>query len=221
MSMTQLAQKAEARWREVRRRLDELSQATDAASSLSPERAKAIMDERARLLARVPAHKPRATEMLEIATFTLADERYAVEARHVREVLRSGELTPVPGAPEFLAGLVNLRGEILAVVDLRRFLGIAEAELTDRCRIIVLGHQRAEFGMLADEVYEVTTVPIDDVFAPPGSVAGIGREPTQGREPLRSRVGRGVTKDALIILDGSELLAERRLFIDQSEAGTF
>jgi purine-binding chemotaxis protein CheW len=174
----------------------------------SPDRAKAIMDERARLLARVPAAKPRAAEMLEIATFKLADERYAVEARHVREVLRSGELTPVPGAPEFLVGLVNLRGEILAVVDLRRFLGLGGAELTDRSRIIVLGHQRAEFGVLADEVHEVTTVPIDEVFAPVGSVAGIGRE-----------FLRGVTKDALIILDGARLLKESGLFIDQSDPG--
>jgi purine-binding chemotaxis protein CheW len=183
----------------------------------SPDRAKAIMDERARLLARVPAAKPRAAEMLEIATLKLADERYAVEARHVREVLRSGELTPVPGAPEFLVGLVNLRGEILAVVDLRRFLGLGGAELTDRSRIIVLGHQRAEFGVLADEVHEVTTVPIDEVLAPAAptlALPEVGEGRVGGREFLR-----GVTKDALIILDGARLLKESGLFIDQSDPG--
>jgi purine-binding chemotaxis protein CheW len=162
------------------------------------------MDERARRLARIPPDLPRAAEMLEIATFKLANERYAVEARHVREVLRSVEFTPVPGAPEFLVGLVNLRGEILAVVDLRKILGLAGTELTDLSRVIVLGHERAEFGVLADEVHEVTMVPIDEVFAPPGSAGGTGRE-----------FLRGVTKEALTILDGAALLGDARLFIHQ------
>jgi purine-binding chemotaxis protein CheW len=200
----QLPHKPESHWPEVRRRLAQASEATEGTLSISPERAKAIMDERARVLARVPPHQPGAAEILEITTFTLSSERYAVEARYVREVIRSVELTPVPGAPEFLLGLVNLRGEILAVVDLRKVLGLAGTELTGR--ILVLGHERAEFGVLADEVHDVTMVPLDEVFAPPASVAGIGRE-----------FLRGVTKDALIILDGAALLAERRLFIEQSE----
>jgi purine-binding chemotaxis protein CheW len=193
-------------WQQVRQRLARAHQATEESLRLSPERARAVMEQRARDLARVPPRPPHATEVLEVVTFALADERYAVETCHTREVRPFPEFTPVPGAPDFLAGLVNLRGEVLAVFDLRRFFGVADRGLTDRSRVIVLGGERAEFGVLADAVHEVTTLRIDEVAEPPASVAGAGRDYL-----------RGVTKDALIVLDGAVLLRDGRLFIDQAE----
>src|SRR5947209_17100846 len=100
-------------WKQLRERLARAAQATEESVRLSPERARAVMEERARTLARIPPRAPHATEVLEVVTFGLADERYAVETRHVREVVRPAEFTPVPGAPDFLVGLVNLRGDIL------------------------------------------------------------------------------------------------------------
>jgi purine-binding chemotaxis protein CheW len=193
-------------WQQLRHRLARARQATEESARLSPERARAVMEERARILARVPSRPPEAAEVLEVVTFALADERYAVETRHVREVLRVSEIAPVPGAPELLAGLLNLRGEILAVFDMRRTFGAADLGLTERARVVVLGDERAEFGVLADEVHEVTTLRIDEVHEAPGSVAGVAREYL-----------RGVTAGALIVLDGAVLLRDSRLFIDQAE----
>ena len=98
---------------------------------LSPEQAKAVLDERARALARVPPAAPKASEVLEIATFALANEHYGVETRYVREVVRLADYTPLPGAPAFLVGVLNLRGEILALIDLRTFFGVPARGLTD------------------------------------------------------------------------------------------
>ncbi len=84
-----------------------------------------MLDERARALARVPPAAPKASEVLEIATFALANEHYGVETRFVREVVRMADFTPLPGAPSFLVGVLNLRGEILALIDLRTFFGVA------------------------------------------------------------------------------------------------
>ncbi len=191
-------------WQLVRERLARTQMAAEESLRLSPERAKAVMEERARALARVPPRAPHVAEVLEVATFSLANERYAIETCHIREVVRFADFTPVPGAPEFLVGCINLRGEILAVFDLRRFFGVAEKGLTDLSQVLVLGGERAEFGVLADAVYEVLTLRTDDVFEPPGSVAGIGREYL-----------RGVTKEGLIVQDGAVLLQSARLFIDQ------
>ena len=195
-------------WEEVRRRLARAAEATGESLRLSPQRAKAILDERARALARVPPAPPKASEVLEIATFALANEHYGVETRFVREVVRLADFTPLPGAPPFLVGVLNLRGEILALIDLRTFFGVPARGLTDLARVLVLGDERPEFGVLADAAHEVTTLRVDEVHEPPDSAAGVGREYL-----------RGVTKDALIVLDGAALLRDGRLFIDQGEEG--
>jgi purine-binding chemotaxis protein CheW len=179
---------------------------TEEALQLSPERARAVLEARARLVARVPVEAPAASVVLEVVTFALANERYAIETHHVREVVRFNEFTPVPGAPDFLVGVFNLRGDILAVFDLRPFFGVARQAVTDLSRLLVLGGERAEFGVLADAAHEVRAVRTDEVLEPPGSVVGVGREYL-----------RGVTRDALLVLDGAALLQDARLFIDQAE----
>ncbi len=171
-----------------------------------PKTAREVMEKRAEDLAKVPVRAPHATEVLELVSFSLANERYAFETRHIREVIRFTDFTPIPGAPDFLVGLLNLRGEILAVFDLRKFFGVADKGVTDLSRAIVLGGDRAEFGVLADTASEVMTVRTEEVFESPGSVAGIGREYL-----------RGVTKDGLIVLDGGVLLQAVRFFIDQGD----
>lgn len=192
-------------WAAVRERLARAQAATAPALELTPERARALMDERARLLARVADEGPASSEVLETLTFALGHERYAVESKHVREVVRLVDFTPVPGAPEFLLGVMNLRGEVLAIVDLRKFFGVQKQGLTDLARVVVLGAAHAELGVLADEAHELRVLSVAELLEPPGSVAGIGREYLLG-----------VTKDALIVLDGVRLLADPRLFIDQT-----
>jgi purine-binding chemotaxis protein CheW len=193
-------------WRQAHARLARAARALREALEPSPERARAILQERARALARPPAEKPADSELLPVVTFTLGNEHYALEARHVREVVRFTEYTPVPGTPAFLVGVFNLRGEILAVIDLRKFFGVAEKGVTDLSRILVLGGDRPEFGVLADAVAEVVALRAGEVLEPPETVAGIGREYL-----------RGVTRDALIVLDGAVLLQDGRLFIDQAD----
>jgi purine-binding chemotaxis protein CheW len=193
-------------WQQAHARLARAARALREALDPTPERQRALLQERARALARPAAEKPAASDLLHLVTFALGAERYALEACHVREVVRFTEYTPVPGTPPFLVGVCNLRGEILAVIDLRHFFGIAVRGVTDLSRILVLGGDRAEFGVLADAAHEVVAVRTADVLEPPATVAGIGREYL-----------RGVTGDALIVLDGGVLLQDRRLFNDQAE----
>ncbi|MBI2805978.1 MAG: purine-binding chemotaxis protein CheW [Planctomycetes bacterium] len=193
-------------WQTVRDRLGEAARAAEAARHTGSQRVQAVLEERARAIARVPDSAPAAGTILEIVIFTLGNERYALETNHVREVLRSRGITPLPGTPEFLAGIANLRGQILAVFDLRRFFGIPTNGETESSRLIVLGQERIEFGVLADSVHEVANLAISQVKEPPESVAGIARDYL-----------RGVTPDALILLDGAALLHDPRLVIDLGE----
>src|SRR6516165_1354007 len=113
-------------WTAIRTRLQGLESAGRAVPGSTPEQAQAILDARARALARVPIAALEAAELLQLVTFTVANEMYAVETQFVRRVLRfaSEHLTPIPGTPEVLLGVINLGGEILAVFDCGRFLGM-------------------------------------------------------------------------------------------------
>ena len=193
-------------WSEVHARLARAAEATEAATDPSPERARAVMDERAAALARVPSRPPGPSEVVEVAAFLLAGERYAIETRYVCKVVRLTDFTPVPGAPGFLGGVLNLRGEILALVDLRAFFGIASGGLTDLSRIVVIGLDRNEFGIMADAVREVVTLRLDAILEPPASIAGAGRPYLLG-----------VTADGLVVLDGAALIGDEGLFVDQSD----
>jgi purine-binding chemotaxis protein CheW len=173
---------------------------------VSPERAAAILRERARVLARPTAQTGATERMIEVATFRLGEERYAIEACYVLEVVRLVESTVVPGLPDFFLGVTNRRGEILAVVDLARFLGIEGGTASDSSRVIVLGRGEAELGIVADEVNEITTLAESALHAP-STVLGGSQRP----------YFRAVTGDALIVLDGAALLADERLYVDERD----
>jgi purine-binding chemotaxis protein CheW len=189
-------------WDVFRKRLAAAAVATEAALRPSPERSRAIMDERAAALARVPESTAIAALALEVLSFGLAGERYAMETRFVREVARQPDVTPLPGTPPFILGLANLRGSVLALVDLARLLEIGDARQDDCPWTIVVGRERAEFGITCDAVNEVITLRPDEVLSPSGLQFGEGRE-----------LVRGVSKQALIVLEIAALLDDPRLWI--------
>lgn len=184
---------------------DNLASLPSLGGALSRERAKAILDERARQLARVPAANTSAADQMEVTVFRLASETYAMETVYIRTVIRPPTIARVPDVPPFLLGVINLRGEVLGVVDLRSLLRVEQPVITEKSRILILGDERPEFGVLVDAVDEVTNLHIDQILKPPGSLSSVGRDYI-----------RGVTSNALIVIDGGLLLRDERLCIDQS-----
>ncbi|MCA1828649.1 MAG: chemotaxis protein CheW [Myxococcales bacterium] len=164
-----------------------------------PEQAGRILEERARILARPAAEKSHA-DQLELLVFTLSGESYALEARSVREVTALADFTPVPGASRHLLGITNLRGEILPVFDLRGLTGLEPTGVTDLSRLVVLGEDRDELGLLADHVGEVRAVAPGEIFDPPETLSAAGRG-----------LLRGVTRDAVMVLDAGAVLRDPRL----------
>jgi purine-binding chemotaxis protein CheW len=187
-------------WAVVRKRIA----AAGEDRGLSREAKEVILTERARVLARPVEAAVDTISDLRLATFALANERYGIEARLVVEISRLVDYTPLPHAPPHLVGVTNVRGEILPVFDLRALLGLSRRALDDLSRLVVLGKERAEFGILADSTREFVALSAMDLLPPPPTVS-------DGARPYL----RGVTKDALIVLDGSALLEDRRLFCDQ------
>jgi purine-binding chemotaxis protein CheW len=180
-------------WAEIRRRVDDVGRALAGETAATPERVREVLEERARALAR-PAIPPSAGDALELVTFSLANETYAIESRSVMAVFRLTELSPLPGAEPPVTGVTVWRGELLTILDLRPLVGLSVTALNDLSRVIVLGVDRPELGVLADAVLSIVTVAASEVQQLP-----------QGG-PTRQEYLRGVTPAAVVLLDGERVL---------------
>ncbi len=105
--------------------------------------------------------------LVQWVTFRLAEELYGINVMQVQEVLRVSEIAPVPGAPHYVLGIINLRGNVVTVIDTRIRLGLSTAEVTDSTRIVIIETARHVVGILVDCVAEVVDVNSNEVESAP------------------------------------------------------
>jgi len=189
-------------WQELLERLESANAALLEQPALSAEKERALLRERAQLLARRPAPEPRAGERLDCLEFRLSGESYAVEMSYVAETLPLADFTPLFCTPPFVLGITNLRGRIVSIVDLRRFFELPAPGLCDLNRVIVVGNGRMEFGLLADAVLGLRTLMASELQPPPVTFTGI-------REEFLT----GVTVERLALLDMGKILADKRIVV--------
>ncbi|MDN3697867.1 MULTISPECIES: chemotaxis protein CheW [Vibrio] len=106
-------------------------------------------------------------EVLQWVTFQLEQETYGINVMQVREVLRYTEIAPVPGAPDYVLGIINLRGNVVTVIDTRSRFGLMQGETTDNTRIIVIESERQVIGILVDSVAEVVYLRSSEIDTTP------------------------------------------------------
>jgi purine-binding chemotaxis protein CheW len=104
---------------------------------------------------------------LQWVTFRLENETYGINVMQVQEVLRYSEIAPVPGAPSYVLGIINLRGNVVTVIDTRERFGLASAEITDNTRIIVIETDEQVVGILVDAVAEVVYLRQSEIESAP------------------------------------------------------
>lgn len=163
-----------------------------------------VLRARARALARPPELAPAAETLLEVLEFGLAQERYAMETRYVHEVYPLKELTPLPGTPPFVLGIVNVRGRILPVLDIKRFFDLPEQGLTDLHRIIIVHGHDLELGLLADAIVGVRSIPVGSLQPSLPTLTGI-----------RGEYLKGVTAEHLVVLDLDRILADPKIIVHE------
>ncbi|MHC4600653.1 MAG: chemotaxis protein CheW [Planctomycetota bacterium] len=136
----------------------------------------------------------------QIVTFQLGEEEYAFDILTVREVNRMMEITRVPRAPDFIEGVVNLRGNVIPVIDLRKRFGLPERTPDNATRIVVCDVDSRVVGFIVDTVREVLWIQRDKV-EPPGDIAGIDAEYIRGVGKIEERL--------LILLDVARVLTPK------------
>lgn len=166
----------------------------------------AILERRARELAERPhGDQAETSGMVQVLMFNLGSETYAVPAEYVREVRPLERLTPVPCTPDFVIGVVNLRGNILSLIDIRKFLGVPQEGIADLMHIIVVEAAGLDVGVMASGVNDVNWLLEADLAEPPATVGGISAEYIKG-----------VTPEAVILLDPEALLGDERLIVNEA-----
>lgn len=106
-------------------------------------------------------------QILQYVTFQLENETYGLNVMQIQEVLRYTEIAPVPGAPDYVLGIINLRGNVVTVIDTRRRFGLAEAEITDASRVVVMESGDQVMGILVDSVAEVVYLKASEIETAP------------------------------------------------------
>jgi purine-binding chemotaxis protein CheW len=167
-----------------------------------------ILHERAVALAQGAEHDEDEGDKLELLEFVLGDEHYAIDSSAVREVYALKEITPVPGTPPHILGVVSVRGRIVSVVDLGRLFDSPARDVSVFTMAIVLKSPRMEFAVLADSVSGICLIPVADLQASLPTLTG-----------SRKKYLRGVTSDRLAVLDAHRLLGDDTLVVRHERGG--
>lgn len=139
-------------------------------------------------------------ELLQLVTFNLDNEEYAVDILKVQEINRMTEITRVPNSPSYVEGVVNLRGKVIPVVNIRAKFGLMEKETDARSRIMIMDIQGITMGVVVDSVSEVLRIPADIVDPAPAMASSIGGEYIKGIAKFDNRL--------IILLDLDRMLGK-------------
>jgi purine-binding chemotaxis protein CheW len=127
-------------------------------------------------------------EVVQVVSFRLGSEEYGVDISQVQEIIRMVEVTRVPRAPHFMEGVINLRGQLIPIIDLRTRFGMPRIAATKSTRIVVTEIGTKRVGIVVDSVSEVLNIPIEQVEDAPEMVAGVGTEYIQGVGKMGDRL---------------------------------
>ena len=141
----------------------------------------------------------RDDDLLQLVTFSIGSEEFGVDILKVIEIIRTMEITKVPKAPAFVEGVINLRGLVIPIIDLRRRFGLAEKAGDSDTRIIVIEINGMSVGFVVDSVSEVLRIPANTVEPAPPVVAGVDSDYISDVGKLEDRL--------LILLDLDKLLS--------------
>lgn len=106
-------------------------------------------------------------EVLQWVTFQLENETYGINVMQVQEVLRYTEIAPVPGAPEYVLGIINLRGNVVTVIDTRSRFGLPSSDVSENSRIVIIEAEKQVIGIMVDSVAEVVYLRSSEIDAAP------------------------------------------------------
>jgi len=192
-------------WERIRSRIGQLDR--DAAAAPAAEDLTALWHRRAIELAAAPGRDREDEEVLTLVLLRLGADRYALPITSVREILRVGRITPVSTAPAFVLGVINLRGVIMTVLDLRACFGLAPVPVGAEARIIIAEGGGMAVGILVAQVEEIVDLPAAQVKPPLAPAKGLVEDYVVG---IAAHGGQMV-----VLIDLEKVLRNPRIIVDE------
>jgi purine-binding chemotaxis protein CheW len=150
---------------------------------------------------------------LQVVAFCLGEEEYAIDIQQLKEVVKHVTITPLPHAAEFIEGVINLRGDVIPVVDLRKRFGIGEHHVDAKTRIIIVEISENLLGMVVDEVTEVLHFNGEQIQDPPQGMLGSSSDFIEGIGQVEGRL--------IIILKPEKIISvDEKIELDEFAAET-
>lgn len=196
--------KSKVNWSEIKNKINSVHELLNHKIVIPPEEKRSILKTRALALAMEREDKSARKECIEIIVFKLAAETYGIESAFIREVYPLKEFTLLPGLPAFVLGIVNIRGQIVSVIDLKKFFNLPEKGIGELNKVIIIRNEKMEFGILADTIDGTRSILIEEIQTSPVSTSGIGADYV-----------RAITRDHIIILDAERILEDEKIIINQ------
>jgi purine-binding chemotaxis protein CheW len=128
------------------------------------------------------------TDSIQVVSFKLGSEEYGVDIGQVQEINRMVAVTKVPRAPQFMEGVINLRGQLIPIIDLRTRFGMERVEHSKSTRIVVTEIGTKRIGMVVDSVSEVLRLPLEQIEEAPDMISGVETEYIRGVGKLEERL---------------------------------
>ncbi len=152
-----------------------------------------------------PDSSPETGETIETVGFVMAGEAYGLELVFIREILPLKQLTPLPGVPDFISGVINLRGEIISIMDLRVLFDLDPGSWAPARYVLILSSPDMAFGIAAEGITGIQKIPENALQPRLPTISG-----------LRKKYLKGLSDSGMAILDGGKLLANEDLVVCQS-----
>jgi purine-binding chemotaxis protein CheW len=192
-------------WADLHRRLDASETALQRRLTPSFEEKQKILRARARSLAVGGKREASSPDLfLEVVEFVLGPEHYGIESSHIREIHPLNEFTPLPCTPAFVLGLINVRGQILSIINIKKLFDLPEKGLTDLNKVLIVHAHHMELGILADVILGTRSIALEEL-----------RPALPTQTGIRAEYLKGITKDPLVVLDVEKILADEKILVDE------
>lgn len=191
-------------WEEIKNKVNSVHDSLNQNVDVRKQEMKAILKARAEALAEKTEDDFGYFKHIELIVFQLATETYGIETDFVREVYPLKNFTKLPGVPDFVLGIINVRGQIISVIDLKKFFHLPEIGLGELNKVIIIRDAQMEFGVLADRILGSQSIPAETLQTSMSNAPGVGPEYLKG-----------ITKDHLIVLDAKKMLEDEKIIVNQ------
>jgi len=152
-------------------------------------------------------------ELRQLISFSVGEEEYGLELPRVKEVIRVRQTTWLPGAPSFVKGIINLRGDVIPIIDLRDKFGLESREYTAQTRVIVVEVEGRLLGLVVDSASQVVRIPADMIEPPPAVPGGLSKGLITGVGKMEDRL--------VVLLNADSILtAEEKTALKAIDAAT-